>query len=367
MTVSFRKEPNPNPASKEQLEEIFANPGFGNFFSDHMVTIDWKGTYEDGGEWKNACVHAYGPLTLDPAAAVFHYGQEIFEGIKAYRHSDGSVWTFRIEENAKRLNRSAERLALPQLPEETFIEAVKELVSIDEHWVPSGEGEAYYIRPFMIATEAYLGVRPSHEVSFMVIGSPVGNYFGTPKPVDIWLSENYARAGVGGTGAAKCGGNYAASMIAQLEGEKHGCQQVIFKDPNREEAIEELGGMNVFFVYGKENKIVTPELTGTILEGVTRKSILQLAEDRGMSVEERAITLTQWREGVATGDITEVFACGTAAVIQPIGKLKSAEFEIPNAAGDGENGEVTMAIRDELVGIQTGAVEDRHGWLTKLV
>ncbi|GGH58920.1 branched-chain amino acid aminotransferase [Rothia aerolata] len=365
MSIEFTVEPNQNPASDARIEEIFADPGFGNYFTDHMATVDWEGTYHDGGQWKNARITAYGPLSLDPAAAVFHYGQEVFEGIKAYRHSDGSIWAFRPEVNAVRLQNSARRLALPELPEEIFLESVKQLVSIDQKWIPTGEGESLYIRPFMIATEAYLGVRPSHQVKYMVIASPVGNYFGTPKPVDIWLSTNYARAGVGGTGAAKCGGNYAASMIAQLEGEEQGCQQVIFKDPNRDDAIEELGGMNVFYVFGKENKVVTPELTGTILEGVTRKSLLQLAEDRGMTVEERKFTLTEWREGVANGDITEVFACGTAAVVSPVGKLKAADFEIPSATGE-EPGEISMALREELVGIQTGKIEDRHGWLTRL-
>ncbi|MFC6353738.1 branched-chain amino acid aminotransferase [Rothia nasimurium] len=365
MSFEFTINRNPNPASDERRAEILANPGFGNFFTDHMVRIDWRGTHTDGGEWTNAQVLPYGPLSLDPAASVFHYGQEIFEGIKAYRQADGSITTFRPEENASRLNKSADRLVLPNLPEELFVEAIRQLVTIDADWVPSGEGESLYLRPFMIATEAFLGIRPAHEVSFFIIASPAGNYFGTPKPVDIWLSTTYARAGVGGTGEAKCGGNYAASLAAQLEGEAQGCKQVIFKDPNRDDAIEELGGMNVFFVY-KDGRIVTPELTGTILRGVTRKSIIKLAEDRGHTVEERKITLSEWREGVASGEITEVFACGTAAVITPVGKLKAADFEIPSASG-ADGGEVTMALREELVGIQTGKVEDRLGWNVKLV
>lgn len=365
MTHEFTITKNPNPASEEKLAEVFANPGFGNHFTDHMITIEWNGNYEDGGEWSNAQVVPYGPLSLDPAAAVFHYGQEIFEGIKAYRHNDGSVYTFRAEENARRLNQSARRLALPELPEELFVEALKQLVSIDERWVPNGEGEALYLRPFMIATEAYLGVRPAHQVKFLVIASPAGNYFGSPEPVDIWLSTQYARAGVGGTGFAKCGGNYAAAMMGQIEAEEHGCKQVIFKDPNRDDAIEELGGMNVFFVFGKENKIVTPELTGTILSGITRKSLLQLAKDRGLTVEERKFTLAEWKDAAASGDLTEVAACGTAAVVAPFGTLKAEDFEIP-AVSEGF-GEISKSLRDELVGIQTGVVEDPHGWLTKLV
>lgn len=365
MAIEFSHAANQNPASDKRRAQILAEPGFGDYFTDHMVSIEWNGDYKSGGQWSNARVHAYGPLTLDPAAAVFHYGQEIFEGIKGYRHADGSVWTFRPEANAARFNRSARRLALPELPEETFVESLRQLVRADQKWVPTGDGEAFYFRPFMIATEAYLGVRPARNVEYHVIGSPAGNYFGTPEPVDIWLSTTYSRAGVGGTGAAKCGGNYAASMVAQLEGEEHGCKQVIFKDPSRGDAIEELGGMNVFFIFGAENKVVTPELTGTILEGVTRTSLLQLAKDRGMTVEERQITLNEWREGVASGAITEVFACGTAAVVAPIGKLKAADFEIP-AASEGF-GEISRSLREELVGIQTGQVPDRHGWLTRLV
>ncbi|QRZ62321.1 branched-chain amino acid aminotransferase [Rothia sp. ZJ932] len=367
MTASFSLERNPNPASEEARAEIFANPGFGDFFSDHMVSIEWNGDYRTGGEWGEAKVIPYGPLSLDPASSVLHYGQEIFEGLKAYRHADGSVWTFRPEKNAERFNRSARRMALPELPPELFIESIKQLIAVDAQWIPTGEGEAFYLRPFQIATEKFLGVRPTRQARFMVIGSPVGNYFGTPSPVDIWLSTNYSRAAEGGTGFAKCGGNYAGGMVAQIEAENNGCKQVIFTDKNHGHALEELGGMNVFFVFGPENKIVTPELTGTILEGVTRDSILQLARDRGMTVEERRVTLDEWKDGVASRSITEVFACGTAAVIQPIGKLKAKGFEIPNAAGEGTNGEITMAIREELVGIQTGLREDKHGWLTQLI
>ena len=364
MALEFSHEANQQPASEERRNEILANPGFGDYFSDHMVTIDWEGVGYEDGTWSNARIAPYGPISLDPAAGIFHYGQSVFEGIKGYRYSDGSVWTFRPYANAARLNRSAYRLSLPALPEEDFVNSLRELVRTDNAWVPSGDGEAFYFRPFMIATEAYLGVRPARKVQFHVIGSPAGNYFGTPEPVDIWLSTTYSRAGVGGTGNAKCGGNYAASMIAQAEGESHGCKQVIFKDPNRDDAIEELGGMNVFFVFGKQNKIVTPELTGTILEGVTRSSLIQLAKDRGMEVEEGKFTLSEWRDGVANGDITEIFACGTAAVVAPIGKLKAADFEIP-AASVGF-GEISKSLREELVGIQTGAVEDRHGWMVKL-
>lgn len=354
-----------NPASDAQRESILANPGFGKYFTDHTAVVDYAVDGDGVGQWKNARLEPYGPICLDPAAAVLHYGQEIFEGMKAYRHSDGSVWTFRADENAARLNRSAARLALPQLPEPVFLESLRQLVAADSSWIPNKEGESLYLRPFMIATEAFLGVRPAREVSFRVIASPAGNYFGAEvSPVAIWVSRNYARAGRGGTGAAKCGGNYAASLAAQLEAEAHGCQQVLFLDQFNDNAVEELGGMNVFFVF-KDGSLVTPELTGTILEGVTRSSVIQLARDRGMDVVERKITLGQWRDGIASGEITEVFACGTAAVITPIGQLKDGADVI--GSPDATTGEVTMSIRRQLLGIQTGVVEDTHSWLTRLV
>ncbi|MEF3122099.1 branched-chain amino acid aminotransferase [Kocuria flava] len=355
-----------DPVPEEVRAAILADPGFGTNFTDHMVKIDWFGDVVAGtGRWNDPRIEPYGPLVLDPAAAVLHYGQEIFEGLKAYRHADGSVWTFRPEANAARLNRSARRLALPELPEQLFLDSLRELVAVDEQWVPDGEGESLYLRPFMIATEAFLGVRPSRQVLYSVIASPAGNYFGGPvQPVDIWLSRDWARAGRGGTGAAKCGGNYAASLIAQIEGEAHGCQQVLFLDRDRGDAVEELGGMNVFFVHD-DGTLVTPELTGTILEGVTRSSILQLARDRGLTVEERRFTLDEWREGWRSGRITEAFACGTAAVITPIGRLVSTEGTIGD--DDARPGPVTMDIRRQLLEIQTGRAEDPHGWLTRLV
>jgi branched-chain amino acid aminotransferase len=344
---------------------ILANPGFGNYFTDHTAIIDYNVDSNGNGVWHSARVEAYGPISLDPSAAVLHYGQEIFEGLKAYRHADGSIWTFRPQANAARLNKSARRLALPGLPVEHFIGAIRELVAADREWVPAGDGEALYLRPFMIATEAFLGVRAAREVSFRVIASPAGNYFGGElEPVSIWISREYARAGRGGTGAAKCGGNYAASLIAQQEAAANGCKQVLFLDDFRDNAVEELGGMNVFFVM-KDGSLVTPALTGTILEGVTRMSVIQVARDMGREVSERKITLDEWRTGVAGGDISEVFACGTAAVITPIGALKDATELI--GSEDAKAGETTLAIRRRLLEIQTGAVADTHGWLTRLV
>lgn len=351
--------------SAQERASVLANPGFGDFFTDHTAVVDW--TSNEGGrdgQWHDARIEPYGPIAMDPAASVLHYGQEIFEGLKAYRHEDGSVWSFRPRANAARLNKSAQRLALPQLDEDVFVDSLKKLVAADVDWVPTGEGEALYLRPFMIATEAFLGVRAAREVSYRVIASPAGNYFGGElKPVAIWVSKDYARAGRGGTGSAKCGGNYAASLIAQLEAEEHGCKQVLFLDSFNDNAVEELGGMNVFFVT-KDQKLITPALTGTILEGVTRSSVIQLAKDRGMEVEERKITLDEWRNGIASDEITEAFACGTAAVITPIGVLKNGDELIGNESAPA--GEVTMSIREELLGIQLGTVEDRHGWLERL-
>lgn len=362
--LEFSQELSAHPKPAEERAAILANPGFGDYFTDHTAVIDYKTDESGVGVWQNARIEPYGPIAMDPAAAVLHYGQEIFEGLKAYRHADGSVWSFRPEANAARMNLSARRLALPELPEELFLESLRRLVSVDADWIPEGDGAALYLRPFMIATEAFLGVRPSREVSYRVIASPAGNYFGGElKPVSIWLSTKYARAGRGGTGEAKCGGNYAASLIAQMEGEAHGCKQVLFLDEFNDNAVEELGGMNVFFVF-KDGSLVTPALSGTILHGITRSSVLQLGRDRGMNVQERKITLDEWRDGVASGDITEVFACGTAAVITPVGELKTETESIGSA--DAVAGPVTMSIREQLLGVQTGAVEDTHGWLTRL-
>ncbi|WP_309081938.1 branched-chain amino acid aminotransferase [Zhihengliuella sp.] len=361
--MEFAQKLSTTPKSDAERAAVLANPGFGDHFTDHTAVVDWNWS-EDGGRWSNARIEPYGPIALDPAASVLHYGQEIFEGLKAYSHADGTVWTFRAEANAERFNKSAARLALPELPTEVFIDSLRQLVQTDRSWVPSGDGEALYLRPFMIATEAFLGVRPAREVSYRVIASPAGNYFGGElKPVSIWLSTRYARAGRGGTGEAKCGGNYAASLAAQMEAESNGCKQVLFLDPFNDNAVEELGGMNVFFVFD-DGRIVTPELNGNILRGVTRSSVIQLAKDRGLTVEERKITLDEWRRTAENGHLREVFACGTAAVITPIGELKTTEESITTPALPADS--VTMSIREQLLGIQTGTAEDQHGWLTRL-
>lgn len=360
-STSFAVTENGERATPEQIAAVLENPGFGSNFTDHMAIIDW----DKGEGWHDPRIVPYGPISLDPSAAVFHYGQEIFEGMKAYRHADGSVWTFRPERNAERLNNSARRLALPELPPTMFLDAVKEVVTIDQEWVPSADsGEtSLYLRPFMIATEYGLGVRPSNKALFSVICSPAGAYFkGGLKPVSLWVSELYVRAAPGGTGEAKCGGNYAASLASQAEGIEHGCDQVVFLDAVEHRYVEELGGMNLFFVYA-DGRIVTPELTGTILPGVTRSSLTELARERGLAVEERRFTIDEWRDGVASGEITEVFACGTAAVITPVGRLawSGGEVEMPDTH------EVTMSLREELLDIQYGRAEDRHGWMYQLV
>lgn len=345
--------------SPQERDVVLANPGFGTSFTDHMVDICWSA----GGGWHRPRVQPYGPITLDPAAAVLHYGQEIFEGLKAYRHADGSIWSFRPERNAARLQRSARRLALPDLPEEYFIESLRQLIAVDGDWVPSAPETSLYLRPFMFAKEAFLGVRPAHKVAFYLIASPAGAYFhGGVAPVSIWLSTDYARAGKGGTGAAKTGGNYASSLLPQQEASDQGCAQVLFLDSAEGKNIEELGGMNIVFVY-RDGTIVTPK-SDSILEGITRDSILELARDRGHTVEQRVVSIEEWREGHASGDIVEVFACGTAAVVTPIAQLKAADFSIGTA--DAPAGELTMSLRQELTDIQYGRVEDRHGWLTRL-
>ena len=350
---------NDNPRSVDERDAILANPGFGKHFTDHMVDICWS---ERGG-WHRPRVQPYGPIAMDPASAVLHYGQEIFEGLKAYRHTDGSIWSFRPEANAARMQRSAKRLALPELPTDYFIESLKQLIAVDGAWVPSAPETSLYLRPFMFGKEAFLGVRPAAKVNYYGIASPAGAYFtGGVAPVAIWLSENYSRAGKGGTGAAKTGGNYASSLVAQAEASEHGCAQVLFLDSVEGKYIEELGGMNVVLVF-KDGTLVTPE-SDSILEGITRDSILQLAEDRGHTVVRRRVTIDEWRDGITSGDIVEVFACGTAAVVTPIGLLKGDGFEVGSA--DAVAGELTMALRQELTDIQYGRREDVHGWMMRL-
>ncbi len=347
------------PVEAARRDEILEKPGFGLHFTDHMFVCEWT---PDAG-WHNATVKPYGPFSVDPASSVLHYAQEIFEGTKAYRHDDGSVWSFRLHANAERFQRSAHRLALPELPVDDFVAAVEALVSTDVAWVPSGGEKSLYIRPFMFASEVFLGVRPAKHVTFAVIASPAGPYFsGGVKPVSIWLSEEFSRAAPGGTGAAKCGGNYAASLLAQQEAIDNGCDQVAFLDAVEHRTVEELGGMNLFFVYD-DGTMATPELSGSILEGVTRASIIDLADELGHKVDERKVTIDDWRDGVASGSITEVFACGTAAVVTPVASLKWRGGEV-SARGDAT---VAQQLRTRLLDIQYGRVEDDHGWMQRIV
>ena len=358
-SLQFLVKTNVDPHSEAKHADIMADPGFGRHFTDHMIDICWS---ERGG-WHRPRVQPYGPISLDPAAAVLHYGQEIFEGLKAYRHADGSIWSFRPEANAERMQRSARRLALPELPTADFIESLRQLIAVDARWVPAAPETSLYLRPFMFAKEAFLGVRPAAKVNYYVIASPAGAFFtGGVAPLTIWLSTQYSRAGKGGTGAAKTGGNYASSLIAQQEAYDHDCAQVLFLDAAEGKYIEELGGMNVVLVR-KDGTLVTPK-SDSILEGITRDSVLQLARDRGLKVEHRKVSIDEWREGAASGDIVEAFACGTAAVITPIGLVKAADFSIGSA--NAVAGELTMSLREELTDIQYGRRPDPHGWMTRL-
>ncbi len=359
MALKFERHPHPSPRPVADREQVLANPGFGKFYTDHMALATWT----DVQGWGDDKVVPYGPFQLDPATAVLHYAQEIFEGLKAYRWADGSVRMFRPEKNAERLQRSARRLALPELPVEDFITSVSELVRADEAWVPTGGETSLYVRPFMFASETFLGVRPSQTVTYCVIASPAGAYFsGGIKPVSIWVSQDYSRAAPGGTGAAKCGGNYAASLLPQAEAFDHGCDQVLFADAQTGKNVEELGGMNLYFVKG--NELHTPTLSGSILEGVTRDSVLTLAADLGLEPVERTVEIAELLDGVADGSIDEIFACGTAAAITPIGALKTADRTVSLAGADAQP--FTARLRQRLLDIQYGRAEDTHGWTTRV-
>jgi branched-chain amino acid aminotransferase len=359
MTTSpaFKITRNPHPMAESDRLKAFENLGFGTLFSDHMAVVRWR----EGAGWGEGEIVPRRPFELDPAASVLHYAQEIFEGLKAYRTADGRATLFRPEQNARRLNESAARMAMPALPEEIFLAAVEELMRVDAKWIPAGEGASLYLRPFMFASEAFLGVRPSKEFTFCVIASPVGPYFkGGAKPVTIWASETYTRASPGGTGAAKCGGNYAASLLAQAEAYQHGCDQVVFFDAAERRWVEELGGMNVFFVMA-DGTLRTPPLNGSILPGITRASLIQLARDVGMKVEEAPYSFQDWRADAQSGKLREAFACGTAAVVAAIGKVKARDGEF--LIGGGVEGATTTRLRDALVSIQRGASNDPHAWI----
>ena len=357
---AFPFEANPNPVDAAERAARLVDPGFGRVFTDHMVTI----RYSDAKGWHDAKVGPRAPLTLDPATAVLHYAQEIFEGLKAYRLADGSMALFRPEQNARRFQRSAKRLAMPELPEEMFLQACRQLVQVDKDWFPPVDGGSIYLRPFMIASEVFLGVKPSAEYLFMVIASSAGNYFKSGAPaISIWVSEQYTRAARGGTGAAKCGGNYAASLVAQSEAIREGCDQVVFLDAAEHRWVEELGGMNLFFLFD-DGSLLTPPTDGTILEGITRDSVLTLARAQGLTVREERYAMDQWRADAESGRLVEVFACGTAAVVTPVGTVKSTQGAFTIGAGGA--GQMTQQIRTKLVDIQRGAAADTHGWVHRI-
>lgn len=357
---AFTIEPSQSRLSEADRRARIAAPGFGKVFTDHMVTI----RYAEGKGWYDAKVTARQPLTLDPATAVFHYAQEIFEGLKAYRLEDGAMALFRPDANAQRFNASARRMAMAELPEELFIESCRALVNIDREWFPDVEGGSIYLRPFMIASEVFLGVKPSSEYIYMVIASSAGGYFKSGAPaVSLWVSQEFSRAAPGGTGAAKCGGNYASSLVAQAEAMKHGHDQVVFLDAAENRWIEELGGMNIFFVFD-DGSLQTPPLSGTILPGITRDSLLTLAKESGLTVREEPYAIDQWAADAKSGRLVEAFACGTAAVVTPIGKVSSPSGSF--TIGAGGPGQATQRLKDQLVGIQRGVMPDPHDWVMRL-
>lgn len=360
MAGLFEIERNPRAMSSEVRDVILAEPGFGKYFTDHMVSIEWTA---DLG-WHDAKVEPYAPIAIDPATNFVHYGQAIFEGLKAYRHGDGGVSTFRPERNAARFRASARRLAMAELPDELFIGSIDALLEIDREWVPGGDDRSLYLRPFMFSTEVGLGVRPAASYRYLLIASPAGPYFPQGvKPVSVWLSEDYVRAAPGGTGEAKCAGNYAASLVAQAEAIEHGCDQVVWLDANEHRWVEEMGGMNLFFVFGtgSDARLLTPALSGALLPGVTRDSLLTLAADLGYQVEEGRINVDDWRKAAESGELTEVFACGTAAVITPVGTVKARQGGWTMSGG--EPGPITMQLREQLLNLQTGVIDDPHGWV----
>jgi branched-chain amino acid aminotransferase len=352
--------PTSSPRSAQERARLLESPGFGQVFTDHMVSIRYA---RDRG-WHDARLTAYAPITLDPATSALHYGQEIFEGLKAYHQPDGSVALFRPEQNAARFQRSARRMAMAELPTELFLDSVRALVRADRDWVPTKPGESLYLRPLMFATDPFLGVRPSLTYQYLLFASPAGNYFpGGVRPVTVWLSTEYVRAAPGGTGEAKCAGNYAASLVAQAQAAEQGCDQVVWLDAVEHRFVEEMGGMNLYFVLA-DGRLLTPALTGTLLPGVTRDSILTLGRDLGLDVVEGRISTEEWEKGAADGTISEVFACGTAAVVTPVGEVRHTGGSFTVA--DGEPGAVTMKVRDALLGIQHGTAPDPHGWMQRV-
>lgn len=332
---------------------------FGTIFTDHMFIMD----YVEGKGWHDARIVPYGEITLPPAATIFHYGQGVFEGLKAYNGENGQVQLFRPDMNAKRSNRSSDRLCIPQIPEEDYVQAIKELVKLDKDWIPSEPNHSLYIRPFIIGTDPFLGLRTSAYYKFIVILSPVGPYY--PEgldPVGIWIEDDYVRAVRGGIGEAKTGGNYAASILSQVKAHDEGYSQVLWLDGVHRKYIEEVGAMNIFFKI--DGKVVTPMLNGSILPGITRDSVIHLCKEWGLEVEERRVAIDEIKEAWEKGTLEEVWGTGTAAVISPVGKFRMGD-EVMQVK-DGGIGEISQKLYDTVTGIQLGKVEDKHGWVVSV-
>lgn len=336
-----------------------AKPAFGQVFTEHLVSVRWS---QDRG-WHDAELRPWGPLVLDPATVGLHYGQVVFEGLKAFRQQDGAIAVFRPADHARRMARSARRFAMPEPPEELFVQAIRELLAEDGRWVPADPAQSLYLRPLLYATDVSLALRPSRAYEFLLMAFVTEAFFGPDAPsVAVWICEQYTRAAPGGTGEAKCAGNYAPGYLAQAEAAAHGCQQVVWLDAAEHRWIEEMGGMNLFFVYGsgQDTQLVTPPLTGTLLPGVTRDSLLILAAELGIPVQERRLSVDQWRADAESGRMTEAFACGTAAVVTPIARAESREGGW--TIGDG-SGPVAARLHAMLADVQRGRIADRHGWL----
>ena len=354
MNIRIEKTTNPKPlpGKDDNLE-------FGTIFTDHMFLMDYK----EGKGWYDPRIVPYQNLSLDPAAMIFHYGQEMFEGLKAYKTADGKIQMFRPDKNIERANHSNERLCIPKIPEDIFMDALKTLVKTEERWVPDKPGTSLYIRPFVIATEPHLGVRPSDTYIFAIITCPVGAYYPEGlNPVKIWIEDEYVRAIKGGIGEAKTGGNYVASMIAQEKAHEEGYSQVLWLDGAERKYIEEVGAMNIFFKI--DGKVVTPKLNGSILPGITRRSVLDLCEKWGIPAEERKVSAQELLDAYNAGKLEEVFGTGTAAVISPVGELKWEDHIMP--INGGKIGEFSQKFYDTVTGIQTGKIKDEMGWIVEV-
>ncbi|WP_340392814.1 branched-chain amino acid aminotransferase [Macrococcoides caseolyticum] len=351
MVVVFEVEERMHKQQKPDPENL----GFGKFFTDYMFSMDYSN--EEG--WHNKKIIPYQEISMSPASQVLHYGQAVFEGLKAYKTQHG-VQLFRPDQNFKRMIRSCERLEIPKIDVEEMVQALKQLVELEKDWIPSGAGQSLYIRPIVFANEPFLGVRPAISYKFLILLSPVGAYYGGGQlsPTKIYVEDEYVRAVRGGVGFAKAAGNYAASLIAQSRAEKLGYDQVLWLDGVEQAYIEEVGSMNIFFVI--DNKLVTPELNGSILPGITRKSILELAEHLGYEVEERRISIQEVVDSVKNGSLTEVFGAGTAVVISPVGEIKYKEDVL--TIGDGNTGKITEELYSAYTSIQSGSKEDPFGW-----